>query len=129
MSASPSTLGEGFDFNFETIITKRLGDQIAQSHPQIIELLHDPRNPVLLCYPSDDAISVQEAMERVENQSKGGQRNQHEQNDANENNLTQTENAMRTSDRRKKYTIIFIDATWKYAKEMDTKSIENKSWP
>lgn len=118
-----------FDFNFETIITKRLGDQIAQSHPRIMELLHDPNNPVLLCYPSDDAISLQEAMERVKNLSKEGKRNPHEHNDANDKDLTQTEETMPMNVVRKKCTIIFIDATWKYAKEMDMKSIENKSWP
>ena len=128
MSTS-SNSGETFDFNFETIVTKRLGDQIAQSHPKIIEFLHDPSNPVFLCYPSDDAISVQEAMERVKSQSKREGENQHEQHYAIDNDLTQTENAVPMNVVRKKYTIIFIDATWKYAKEMDSKSIENKSWP
>ncbi len=112
-----------FDFNFQVIVTKRLGDQVAERHPHIMKLLHDPSNPVFLCYPSDDAISVKEAMEQVHVDKSSST--------VDENSQINTTSTCRKplENSHAKVTLIFLDATWKYAKEMDAKSIQNNSWP
>ena len=117
-----------FDFTFHTIVARWWGEQVAE--PAIWKLVNNPDEPVLLCFPSDDAISVQEAMERISvERSQRLQDQESESCNGSNNEETSQSQPQPLSDKDFKVNIIFLDATWKYAKEMDTKTIQNGGWP
>lgn len=86
-------------------------------------MLHDENEIVLLIYPSEDAIPLREALEQVNSLTKSS-------NDIDANNTPKNDNQDTFhNSKTKKINLIFIDATWKFAKEMDTKTIQAEAWP
>jgi DTW domain-containing protein YfiP len=111
------------DFTMYKIVARRWGEQVVD--PAVWNTVNNPDEPVLLCFPSDDAISIEDAMQRIslENQSQ-----QHTKSVS----VTQSETQKQVGSKQyheRKINIIFIDATWKFAKEMDSKTMQNEGWP
>uniref|UniRef100_A0A7S2XK60 tRNA-uridine aminocarboxypropyltransferase n=1 Tax=Attheya septentrionalis TaxID=420275 RepID=A0A7S2XK60_9STRA len=85
-------------------VARRFGDAIDST---IMDRLNKSRNPIWLIYPdSENGISLQQAL-------------QERKSEANETNETES----------KPVTIVFLDGTWKYAKEMDQANREEKQYP
>eukprot|EP00979_Chaetoceros_neogracilis_P012009 scaffold3074_cov280-Chaetoceros_neogracile.AAC.24 len=97
------------DFSFYTTIARWWGEEVVD--PGIWKLLNDPNELVFVCFPSDDAISFREALtvSRFD--------------------LQKVDHIECAPTFKQKVNIIFIDATWKYAKEMVSKTIHNGGWP
>lgn len=100
------------DFGIYTHVCRRFGSQIPKP---IYNMLQDENEIVFLIYPSEDAISLREALDHV-----NASRNSSNCKGANNPN---------TDHRQNKINLIFIDATWKFAKEMDAKSTNAQAWP
>ncbi len=102
--------------DFNCIIARRLGDQVDT---KLMNLIHDSNYNFLLVYPTNDSISLKDAIERIENNNKK-QRNENQHKVISSNQI---------SDNDKKYLLFFIDATWKYANEMLQTGIKLNLWP
>jgi DTW domain-containing protein YfiP len=98
------------DFGICTHVCRRLGSQIPKP---IYNILHDKHEIVFLMYPSEDAIPLREALNHVKSLNKS-----FHSDDNDDYNVA-----------NKKINLIFLDATWKFAKEMDTKTIQAQAWP
>lgn len=115
-----TNLDSQVDFGICTHVCRRFGSQIPKP---IYNMLHDENEIVLLIYPSEDAIPLREALEQVNSLTKSS-------NDIDANNTPKNDNQDTFhNSKTKKINLIFIDATWKFAKEMDTKTIQAEAWP
>jgi DTW domain-containing protein YfiP len=111
------------DFNFYKIVARYWGQQVVS--PKVWKMVNDPSEPVLICFPSNDAIPIEDAIERILNKEKSEEQTV-VKSDASE---IDKETKSKRGSPKKKINIIFIDATWKYAKEMDSKTMQNSGWP
>jgi DTW domain-containing protein YfiP len=113
------------DTDFHCIVAKRLG---SQTDPNLMNLIKDPNQHFLLIYPSNDAIPLNEALELIKQNEKDFmcdvKKEFGECNDLN--NVNDDEINKNTG---KKITLFFIDATWKYAKEMMRACSNHGIWP
>ena len=50
------------DFHIRTIVHRRLGDEVD---PEIMTIINDPNRDILLLFPSDDAVSLDEGMNEI----------------------------------------------------------------
>ncbi len=89
-------------------VARRFGDQVDS---EIMKLLSEDN--VLLVYPSPDAVSIKEALECI----KKRQSSLDKQLLRNRNN------------QQGKITIVLLDATWKYAREMERANVLHKQYP
>ena len=103
------------DFVMKTIIARRLG---IYCDNDVMELLHDPNEVVVLVFPHEDALQLEDGLRLAEERCKSSTININRNID-NDNNTTE----------KKKMTLIFIDATWKYAKEMEKCTDSVNEWP
>lgn len=93
---------------FHAVVGRRFGHQ---TNSNIMRILRDPTLMTLLIYPSEDAICLEDALEQVK-------RNQ-----------TESQTTNKSSNKIAKITLVFLDATWKYAKEMENACTIHKVWP
>ena len=100
------------DFVMKTIIARRLG---IYCDSNVMKLIHDPNEIVVLVFPHDKALDFEDGLRLAEKRCKSS-------NNINNNNDGDMA-------KKKKITLIFIDATWKYAKEMDKGTDLNNGWP
>ena len=99
------------DFSFYKTVARWWGEQVVD--PDIWRLVNDKNELVLVCFPSDDAVALQDALQTVSDSV-----------------LPKVEDSeCAPTSYKPKVNIIFIDATWKYAKEMVSKTIHNGGWP
>lgn len=78
--------------HLHTVVARRFG---TQTDAHVMELLQDENRNVMLVYPSDDAISLTEGLQQIRERK--------------------TNTAAHDDN---KITIVLLDATWKYAREM-----------
>lgn len=112
-----------------TVVARRLGDLIPE---KITRLINDT-NHALLVYPSENSVSLQEALKILNERQELSQKSEKE-NDIklNEQQGTSDELNSKILDQdidNDKITLIFLDATWKYAREMDAKTAALSLWP
>jgi DTW domain-containing protein YfiP len=81
-----------------------------------MKLIHDPNEVVVLVFPHDKALDLDDGLRLAEKRCKRSNININNSNDGD-------------MAKKKKITLIFIDATWKYAKEMDKGTDLNNGWP
>jgi len=102
------------DFQMQTVIGRRLGEKTPS---EIMTLIQKPN--VLLLYPDDTSVTLQEGLKIIQNR-------------------TSKTSCIIDKDKDEvshdesydgKVTLIFIDATWKYAKEMHLKNTSMNLWP
>jgi DTW domain-containing protein YfiP len=101
------------DFVMKTIIARRLG---IYCDSNVMKLIHDPNEVVVLVFPHDKALDLDDGLRLAEKRCKRSNININNSNDGD-------------MAKKKKITLIFIDATWKYAKEMDKGTDLNNGWP
>lgn len=102
------------DFVMKTIVGRRIGEK---SDDAVLKLLSDPNEVVVLVFPHPDAMDLEDGLALAESKVKGISQNK-EEGDPNGKNQSD-----------KKMTLIFIDASWKHAKEMDNKTDAAGVWP
>lgn len=100
---------DDFDFSLYTVTGRYLGEDIVLK--SIWKMINDPNEPLYICYPNEDAVSLKELLSQ---KSVASCRKLDDQNFKMKN---------------IKSTIIFIDATWSHAKEMYIKTKEKNGWP
>jgi len=106
------------DVSFYTTVARWWGEEVVE--PEIWKLVNDEHEPVLICFPSDEAVTLEEALLKISKLILPE--------------VAKNEETIQHSDDAEMHTtpkinIIFIDATWKYAKEMVSKTIQNGGWP
>ena len=107
----PSSTASDGDFVMKTIVGRRIGDT---SDDAVLKLLSDPNEVVVLVFPHPNAMDLEDGLALAESKIKGKSQNQQGDFDGNE---------------PDKMTLIFIDASWKHAKEMDNKTGASGIWP
>eukprot|EP00559_Dactyliosolen_fragilissimus_P005953 CAMPEP_0184863350 /NCGR_PEP_ID=MMETSP0580-20130426/10596_1 /TAXON_ID=1118495 /ORGANISM="Dactyliosolen fragilissimus" /LENGTH=207 /DNA_ID=CAMNT_0027361635 /DNA_START=276 /DNA_END=899 /DNA_ORIENTATION=- len=81
-----------------------------------MRILNDPLGDVILMHPGESAISLEHALEKIDKRQK------------------RIHEGLKDLDTYKeintynKVTLVFLDATWKYAKEMERACSEHKVW-
>jgi DTW domain-containing protein YfiP len=102
----------------KTIIARRLG---VYCDDDVMELLHDPNEVAVLVFPHEDALQLEDGLRLAEERCKSNNI------DINRNNNDDDDDD--DAKAKKKMTLIFIDATWKYAKEMEKCTDSDNEWP
>ncbi|KAL3782722.1 hypothetical protein ACHAWO_008303 [Cyclotella atomus] len=103
------------DFVMKTIVGRGLG---PDGHADVINHLSNPNQVIVLLFPGHNAMDFEKGIQLAERQCCIDS-----ENDDATSSVTETE--------KKKMTLLFIDATWKHAREMETKltkSLECKHW-
>ena len=100
------------NFVMKTIVGRRIGEK---SDDAVLKLLSDPNEVVVLVFPHPNAMDLEDGLALAESKIKGKSQKQQGEFDGNEPD--------------KKMTLIFIDASWKHAKEMDNKTEAAGVWP
>lgn len=126
--------GDGRDFHLRTVVARRLGDEID---PKIMDLINDPAEDVLLVYPSPDAMSLKDGLEelgkrrrvrREEKDRMGGDKSI-DAGQSKDNGGEEEKARGREKEEEGKITLLFLDATWKYAREMERANTRGGHWP
>ena len=134
------------DFNLRIVTGRRLGENTPKD---VMQLISKPNT--LLIYPSENAITLQEGLELLKKRRRQIETERKRNKRAKENESLMIKNEdgancyrmVKTraignnidgqsdifEDFDPKITLIFIDATWKYAKEMEKKNTSLKLWP
>mmetsp|Transcript_25946 Transcript_25946/g.38331 ORF Transcript_25946/g.38331 Transcript_25946/m.38331 type:complete len:292 (-) Transcript_25946:147-1022(-) len=84
--------------SIEVAIGRRLGDKTSLN---LMQFVHDKKLPLLLLYPSSEAIPLEEALEKI--------REDH--------------------DTTTIVNILVLDGTWKFAREMDRANVKHSQYP
>mmetsp|Transcript_11610 Transcript_11610/g.24768 ORF Transcript_11610/g.24768 Transcript_11610/m.24768 type:complete len:398 (-) Transcript_11610:210-1403(-) len=121
---------EGNDFVMKTVVSRRFGEHCDNS---IMKLLHDPNEVILLIFPHKEAMDLEEGIRLAEERCGTSYRKENP-NDSERNDSVDKMGADNPKDdcdnsKRKKMTLVFIDSTWKYAREMDTATEDAGEWP
>lgn len=105
-----TSIENGHDFVMKTIVGRRFGNDCDAS---VMEILQNPNEVVVLVFPHPTALDLEEGLALAEKrcgfESCGGGED-----------IFQPQ---------KKITLIFLDATWKHAREMDNKNAAAGVWP
>lgn len=112
--------GHGLDdFHMRTIVHRRLGDEVD---PTIMDIINDPNRDVMVLFPSDDAMTLEEGMKEIE------KRRTEREEKAEQTNKCGVDGG---GDKKmqKKIVVMFLDATWKYAQEMERANTKGEYWP
>ena len=115
--ASETQNVEDEDFVMKTIVGRRFGDHCDAS---VMKILRDPNEVVVLVFPHPDALYLEDGLTLAEKRCGF-------ENDDNKSDDIDT--ASNNSKPSKKMTLIFLDATWKHAREMDSKTTAAGVWP
>ncbi len=118
-------LSQNYDVYFQVVIARRLGDKVD---PTVMKQINDPDQDVILFYPNSQSITLEQGLMEVERRRK--QRNNHRTTNK-ESTTTTTTNEERGNmmEPNEKVILIFLDATWKYAKEMERACTLHNTWP
>jgi Uncharacterized conserved protein len=117
---------ENGDFSLEIIVGRWLGEGIVDSN--VWKLLNDPNEPLFIFFPLvDNALSLEDAL-LARKHNVQGVIGQDLQPVVSTNNTERTASTTTTT-LTTKINLLFIDATWKYAKEMNAKTVQNGGWP
>jgi DTW domain-containing protein YfiP len=100
------------DFVMKTIVGRRIGENTDDA---VSKLLIDPNEVVALVFPHPNAMDLEDGLLLAESKLKDNSQSQ--------------EGKANESHSDKKMTLIFIDASWKHAKEMDNKTEAAGVWP
>ena len=101
------------DFVMKTIVGRGLGPDSI--HTDVMNILNDENEVVLLIFPHPNAMDLEQGIEFAEKQC----------------GLAQEDDASFDKPKNKKINLLFIDATWKHAREMEsklTKTLDCKHW-
>jgi hypothetical protein len=93
------------DFVMKTIIARRLG---IYCDSDVMRLIHDPNEVVVLVFPHEKALDLEDGLRLAEERCKSFNNNINNSNDGDKANMSCSKK------KKKKMTLIFIDATWKY---------------
>jgi len=116
----PLFSGAADDFHIRTIVHRRLGDEVD---PGIMAIINDPHRDILVLFPSDDAVSLDEGMKEIERRRKErGEK-------AEQVNANAGTNDGVDENKQEKIVVMFLDATWKYAQEMERANTKGNWWP
>ncbi|KAL7528284.1 hypothetical protein ACHAXR_004663 [Thalassiosira sp. AJA248-18] len=130
-----SMLTQDNDFVMKTIVSRTFGDHCDSA---VMNILRDPNEVVVLVFPHDEAMDLQEGITLAEERCRCTTDNIDNNKPTENNDSTEGEcgsgNAHRMKDNTKnqtpkKMTLVFIDATWKHAREMETKTDTAGEWP
>ena len=94
------------DFVMKTIIARRLG---IYCDSDVMKRIHDPNEVVVLVFPHDKALDLEDGLRLAEKRCKSNINN-----NRNNNNIEVPGGECCSLKKKKKMTLIFIDATWKY---------------
>lgn len=84
-------------------VGRRLGDKLS---PSLTDIIHEERHlPLLLLYPSSDAIPLEEALEIIKKERKD------------------------SDGKATIVNVLVLDGTWKYAREMDAANVKQNHYP
>ena len=101
-----------------SVTGRRLGDQ---TNADIMDLLQDPDQDVLLFYPSENALSLMDGLKKIHRRRFPSPKSVTNQGKSSDDD---------TKDPHRNIVILlFLDATWKYAQEMDKACTENGVYP
>ena len=120
------TLAQGRkDFVLKTIVMRRFGEY---TDANVMQILHDPNEVIVLVFPQKDALDLEEGIRLAEERC-GFINDTEKKYEIHASGQTKT---IETNDdvqipKNKKMTLIFIDATWKHAREMEAAS--SVEWP
>jgi DTW domain-containing protein YfiP len=101
------------DFVMKTIVGRGLG---PDGHADVINHLIDPNQVIVLVFPGQDVMDFEEGIQLAEMRCCVDAKN---------------DDAADSATEHKKMTLLFIDATWKHAREMEAKlrkSLDCKHW-
>lgn len=101
------------DFIMQTIVSRSLG---PERNAGVINILNDPDQVIVLLFPSEHAIDLEQGIQIAEKKCGFTDEDHH----------TTSHNA-----EKKRINLIFIDATWKHAREMESKltaTLNSKHW-
>ncbi|KAL3763336.1 hypothetical protein ACHAW5_011003 [Stephanodiscus triporus] len=118
------TPGHERDFVMKTIVGRRFGDNCDID---VMKILHDPNEVVVLVFPHKQAMGLEEGLCLAEERC-GIDHNDVKKNDCQDSDSSKVIDSD-ASLLHKKMTLIFIDATWKHAKEMETANEDAGQWP
>ena len=98
------------DFIMKTITMRRFGDYTDAS---VMNILRDPNEVIVLVFPHKDAMDLEEGIQLAEKRCGY--------------NIDVDDIEEQKHQKKKKMTLIFIDGTWKHAREMEQAS--SVEWP
>lgn len=114
------------DFVMKTIVMRRFGEY---TDPNVMQILHDPNEVIVLVFPHKDALDLEEGIRLAEERCGfiNDAEKKNESHDSGQTKTIDTKDDAPQIPKNKKMTLIFIDATWKHAREMEAAS--SVEWP
>jgi DTW domain-containing protein YfiP len=115
------------EFVMKTVVGRRFGDHCDE---EAMKVLRDPNGVVVLVFPHKLAMDFEAGLRIAEERCciSCSEEND-ETNDENNKSQGSESTALRDNPNRKKMTLVFIDATWKHAKEMEVATDAAGEWP
>lgn len=112
-------------FVMKTVVGRRFGDHCDAD---AMKVLRDPNEVVVLVFPHKLAMDFEEGLRIAEERCRIGCSEGNEDK-INEQTVSQKTESAAPIGERKKITLVFIDATWKHAREMDAATDAAGEWP
>lgn len=113
------------DFVMKIDVCRRFGDMCDVD---VMRILRDPDEVVVLVFPHECALDLEDGLRLAEGRCGIIHDDNHSNNDeAMPNN--ECHDGILVPEQKKKMTLVFIDATWKYAKEMEKGTNADGQWP
>lgn len=113
------------DFAMRTVVGRRFGDDCDAT---VMKILRDPNEVIVVVFPHEKAMELEDGIAEAERRCAVDCKNVQDTEEVDASKIVQTEGEKATS-KRKKITLVFLDATWKHAKEMDYKTEAAGEWP
>ena len=115
------------EFVMKTVVGRRFGDHCDE---EAMKVLRDPNGVVVLVFPHKLAMDFEVGLRIAEERCciSCSEKNE-ETNDENYKSQLSDSAALEDQPNRKKMTLVFIDATWKHAKEMEVATDAVGEWP
>lgn len=137
-SETNDTLAPEEDFVMKTIVGRRFDDDYTDG--AIMKILRDPNEVIVLVFPHKCAMDLEEGIRLAEERCRlhgvdhkeDNQTENQRDKSTDESELATAigpDDAVKKTTARKKMTLMFIDATWKHAREMETKTDSLGVWP
>ncbi len=113
------------EFVMKTIVGRRFGDHCDE---EAMKVLRDSSGVVVLVFPHKLAMDFEVGL-RIADERCCICSNEGNEETSDEKNKSQGAESGRDNPKRKKMTLVFIDATWKHAKEMEVATDAAGEWP
>jgi len=94
-----------------------------------MKLLQDSNRDLLLFYPSVDAISLKDALKLIKQRRSEANASSLSSDISHRNNSYSSTRRSTTEQKERTITLLFLDATWKYAQEMDKSCTQYDMYP